>query len=408
MRETDAVYLINKATGTVVWKLGGTPFSREHPQILSIKGDLEGTFHAQHDARFQPNGDISLYDDQSWDPSLAARGVEYHIDTVSGTASLVWSYQAPDGHNSAATGSFRRLNGGTDNLVGWGIKANALFTEVDKAGRALLNVTFANISYRVVKVPTSDLDHQLLRATAGLPPFVVTQPPVVGFIGPASGSSSGGGVVNILGTGFTGTTAVDFGSAPATFVVHNNLSLTATAPAGTGTVNLVVKGPGGKSSVVPTNALLGSSSDATFESGTGTWAAGANSRISLTNARSRSGVYSLQMSSVGTGDVSASTGQYSIPAGSHVTGTVWVLATAGSDPIRSLITFYDALGTPIEVVKGTPLAASSKNWTQASVDAFAPSGTFSLSLSVDDMSPTGAIDVDDGALDGDPRYMYMP
>src|SRR5205823_11430761 len=105
---TDAVYRIDKSTGGIIWKMGGNSIAADGTRVLAITGDPEGAFHAQHDARFQPNGGISLYDNQSWDPSLAARGVEYSIDTVTGTAALVWSYQSPDDHNSGATGSFRR------------------------------------------------------------------------------------------------------------------------------------------------------------------------------------------------------------------------------------------------------------------------------------------------------------
>jgi Arylsulfotransferase (ASST) len=169
-RHTNAVYLINKVTGAIVWKMGGNAPNHDHAQILTIKGDPEGGFLAQHDARFRPGGDISLFDNHTWDAGFAARGVEYHIDTAAGTASLVWSYQSPDGQNSAATGTFRRMAGGNDNVIGWGIKKNALFTEVDAAGRVMMEVTFSrgDVAYRVIKVPAASLDRDLLRATAGL------------------------------------------------------------------------------------------------------------------------------------------------------------------------------------------------------------------------------------------------
>ncbi|MFI5282102.1 MAG: aryl-sulfate sulfotransferase [Candidatus Dormibacterales bacterium] len=171
-RHTDAVYLIDKASGKIIWKMGGNSPNHDNAQFLTITNDPEGAFHAQHDARFEPDNDISLYDDQTWDAHLAARGVEYHVDPAAGTATLVWSYASPDGHNAIATGSFRRLDGGNDNVIGWGYKANTLFTEVDAAGNVMLNVTFpgGDFIYRVQKVPITAIDHALLRATAGLPP----------------------------------------------------------------------------------------------------------------------------------------------------------------------------------------------------------------------------------------------
>jgi hypothetical protein len=203
VRHADAVYLIDKTTGATIWKMGGTSSNEDHAQILTITGDQDGAFHAQHDARFESNGDVSLYDNQSWDATLAARGVEYHIDAGAGTATLVWSYQSPDGRNSAATGSFRRLNGGADNVIGWGVKTGTLFTEVDAQGNVLLNVAFAGggFAYRVQKVGLTALDHDLLRATAGLPPFSFapdTDPAI---------TTSGTTLAATEGMGFTGTVA---------------------------------------------------------------------------------------------------------------------------------------------------------------------------------------------------------
>jgi hypothetical protein len=171
-RHTDAVYKINKATGTIEWKLGGNSATVDNEKVLAITRDTQGAFHAQHDARFRLNNDISLFDDQTFHSGLAARAVEYHVDAAAGTATLVWSYAAPDGGNSAATGSFQRLSQGNDNVIGWGVKPGTLFSEVDGSGTLILDVGFPSgeVAYRVVKVPSKMLRLDLLRATAGLPP----------------------------------------------------------------------------------------------------------------------------------------------------------------------------------------------------------------------------------------------
>jgi hypothetical protein len=175
MRHTDAVYRIDAATEGIVWKLGGNSVVADGAQALTIAGDPETTFLAQHDARFEPGGDVSLYDDHTWVPG-AARGVEYHIDVGTGNATLVWQYQAPDGNHSIATGGFRRYSNGDDNLITWGIKSNTLFTEVDGLGNVLLDVTFPNgeAPYRAVKAPLADFDLDLLRQRAGLPGTALT------------------------------------------------------------------------------------------------------------------------------------------------------------------------------------------------------------------------------------------
>ena len=65
-------------------------------------------------------------------------------------------------------------------------------------------------------------------------------------VGPAAGGTS----VTITGTGFTGATAVDFGTTAATNVmVKSATQITATSPAGTGTVDVTVVTPGGASPV---------------------------------------------------------------------------------------------------------------------------------------------------------------
>jgi PGF-pre-PGF domain-containing protein len=58
--------------------------------------------------------------------------------------------------------------------------------------------------------------------------------PIVTGISPSSGSTSGGTIVTITGTGFTGATSVRFGSTAATsYTVNNPTTISATSPVGT-------------------------------------------------------------------------------------------------------------------------------------------------------------------------------
>ncbi|MFE2161159.1 IPT/TIG domain-containing protein [Streptomyces lydicus] len=81
--------------------------------------------------------------------------------------------------------------------------------------------------------------------------YVTTPAPVLSSVSPVSGPSAGGATVTLTGTGFTGATAVRFGATPASFVVNSATQITATAPAGSGTVQVTVTGPGGTSNGVP-------------------------------------------------------------------------------------------------------------------------------------------------------------
>ncbi len=82
--------------------------------------------------------------------------------------------------------------------------------------------------------------------------FTYLPPPVVTGLAPAGGLAEGGASVTITGSNFTGATAVRFGSADATVTtVDSQSQITATSPAGTGTVYVTVTTPGGTS---PTSA----------------------------------------------------------------------------------------------------------------------------------------------------------
>jgi hypothetical protein len=188
LRDTSSVYDINRATGKIMWKLTGALGNG------SIVGDNAHVFtnadtniSGQHDARFQSSDnsgtvDVSLFDDHTicsspstCPASAAARAVQYHIVNTSSThtVGITTSYLAPDGNPSAATGSFRRYNGGNDNVIGWGFHGGnpEMMREVNAAGTPLLTFNFpvGLYTYRFLKVATLPFDINLLRQTAGVP-----------------------------------------------------------------------------------------------------------------------------------------------------------------------------------------------------------------------------------------------
>ncbi|MFF1960340.1 IPT/TIG domain-containing protein [Streptomyces sp. NPDC058220] len=70
-------------------------------------------------------------------------------------------------------------------------------------------------------------------------------------LSPNQGSSGGGTTVTITGTNLSGTTAVKFGSKPATAVTNvSPTQVTAVSPSGSGTVGVTVTTPGGTSNPI--------------------------------------------------------------------------------------------------------------------------------------------------------------
>ncbi len=68
-RHLDAVFDINKTTGNIIWKLGGTPTA----QSLTVVGNTyPQVFSGQHDARRLSDGSITVFDDASLESGVAA------------------------------------------------------------------------------------------------------------------------------------------------------------------------------------------------------------------------------------------------------------------------------------------------------------------------------------------------
>jgi hypothetical protein len=92
-----------------------------------------------------------------------------------------------------------------------------------------------------------------LRVSFGAIPVVrPAGAPVVTGIDPSSGVPSGGTQVTVTGSGFTGVTAVNFGTtSAASFSVQSDTQLTAVSPADSGTVDVTVVTPAGASAAGP-------------------------------------------------------------------------------------------------------------------------------------------------------------
>ncbi len=84
-------------------------------------------------------------------------------------------------------------------------------------------------------------------AISNLDHFTYEQAPNITAVAPLAGLPGGGTSVTITGTGFSQASAVDFGTTAVGFSVNSSTSITATSPAGTGTVEISVTTPAGTS-----------------------------------------------------------------------------------------------------------------------------------------------------------------
>ncbi len=162
-RHANALFYIDRATGTVLWKIGGSVYNKDGATHIQIVDDPEVAFNMQHDARFLPNGDITVFDDHGATAG-SARGVEYAVNHQANVATMAFQYLGSG--QSQYEGSFRRYADG-ESVISWGFVANdpRILTEINAAGQDVFDVAFdGEVSYRAVKVPLSQLDVGMLRA----------------------------------------------------------------------------------------------------------------------------------------------------------------------------------------------------------------------------------------------------
>jgi len=115
-RHLDAVYKVDKSTGKIIWKLGGTPTDER----LEVLNDPHGNFPfgGQHDARVNDEGILSVFDNAT-DLKRPPRVVRYRIDEEAGTATMVSSFSDRLVPLSSCCGNSQELPNGQW-LVNWG------------------------------------------------------------------------------------------------------------------------------------------------------------------------------------------------------------------------------------------------------------------------------------------------
>ncbi len=149
-RHFNEVTKIDRSTGNIIWRMGGkeNEFTFYNDSLI---------FRGQHDIRRIANGNLTLYDDGNYTVPHGARGVEYAVDELNKTATLVWSYTHDPNLVSYATGNNQRVIG-SRKLINYGNRSygDLGFSFIDSLNNPISEMTFSDssASYRVFFYPT--------------------------------------------------------------------------------------------------------------------------------------------------------------------------------------------------------------------------------------------------------------
>lgn len=144
-RNTWGIYYVSRRSGAIEWRLGGKRSS------FSLGPGVR--FAYQHDARFQPGGDISVFDDGAA-PAVEkqSRGLVVRLDTVHRAAYVARQYTHPHALLAGSQGNTQVLPN-DDVFEGWG--AEPYFSEFTQSGQLLFDAHFhgPDQTYRAFRVP---------------------------------------------------------------------------------------------------------------------------------------------------------------------------------------------------------------------------------------------------------------
>ena len=144
-RNMHAIYKLERPSGRVVWRLGG----RRSDFAMG-----PGTrFAFQHDARLQPDGTLTLFDNEATPPKAEeSRGMQLRLDRRRMRATLVREWRHPEGLLAGAEGNVQTLPNG-DVFVSWGPQERV--SEFARDGRLLFDLALppGSDSYQAFRFP---------------------------------------------------------------------------------------------------------------------------------------------------------------------------------------------------------------------------------------------------------------
>lgn len=154
-RHSSLIAKIHRTTGKVLWILGGKLNQFTFSTANGITDDP--VFSYQHDILRLPNGNISMFDNGTQRTPQWSRAVEYQLDEVNKTCTLVWQYRKTPDIYAGVQGAVQTLTNG-NRVIAWGsaLQNNqTVITEVNSEGKEVYEITLPNMMfpYKAIKAP---------------------------------------------------------------------------------------------------------------------------------------------------------------------------------------------------------------------------------------------------------------
>ncbi len=160
-RNMNEITKINRITGDILWRLGG-----KNNEFV-FRNDNRG-FSGQHSAMKQKNGTLTIYDNGNRSDPPFSRGIEYEIDELSKTVTLIKEFRHEPDVFAHVTGNLQRLENG-NTFIFWGSilgQTGNIITEYDPTGKLALEVNFDVDTYPTVTAYRTGWDHSIFKLSS--------------------------------------------------------------------------------------------------------------------------------------------------------------------------------------------------------------------------------------------------
>jgi len=274
-------------------------------------------------------------------------------DSQSATLPNGFTYDPPPSLTSVSPGSGPAGGGTAVTVLGANFSNAATLTfggvpatNVIVANSGMITATTPPNVAGAANVTVTNLDGQMATLTNA---FTYNPPPTLASVSPPSGSTNGGTVVALSGSGFLDGITVNFGNSPLTNItVASDTVITATTPANSaGSTNVTVTNPDGQSASYVT--LISPLLNAGFELGKADWSANSSgsSKVVSNASQAHTGSDFAQLTSTPgnhpTYTATSSGSQYiAVAPGNIITFGGWISLLTGNGNVRWTIQLVDA------------------------------------------------------------------